>query len=443
MAPIQTLQVIRSVSVILLLVTSAVQGWSVDFSQHIGPVLKARCVECHGPSLQEGGLRLDRQEAFLRGGKSGKPIRGEGGELMRRILLPAEDPEAMPPEGARLPVITQEHFREWMGGEFRFESLYPEPDYEKLLYPKSRLLRIGFAWGSLIPLFFALCWFWKRSWKGWVYRVPWILFPVILAASWHCLLAVKLDRDRAFYVLASPTHRIGGYLYGGQPLAVFLDEDQALSRQYYRGNCERSPELWNGGHYQTASFRLWLESGTRKPLAAGDPWPESSQIVLEIHRAPGTYEPFYREDVLANVFVTTNRYHDFHSPLKQDLVFLETQEPGQVWRFTLPLKARESQEDHRFFVYYRKGIQALRTGDDVRAWPRWEIELQLLKEGDTISGKSNLRMGNLLWNRNFKFPEQPGLMTTREWFDSSPIPVIQGTNTSDPALLGVHEYLTK
>ncbi|MEI6241607.1 MAG: c-type cytochrome domain-containing protein, partial [Planctomycetia bacterium] len=33
----------------------------VDFSRDIQPLLAKRCVACHGPDTQEGGLRLDQQ----------------------------------------------------------------------------------------------------------------------------------------------------------------------------------------------------------------------------------------------------------------------------------------------------------------------------------------------------------------------------------------------
>ncbi len=35
---------------------------AVDFAGQVRPILQARCLKCHGPDKQEGGLRLDRRE---------------------------------------------------------------------------------------------------------------------------------------------------------------------------------------------------------------------------------------------------------------------------------------------------------------------------------------------------------------------------------------------
>ena len=64
-------------------------------------LLVARCVECHGPDVQESGLRLDSRGAVLRGGDFG-PVAVPGaageGELLDR-LRSTDDDERMPPSG--------------------------------------------------------------------------------------------------------------------------------------------------------------------------------------------------------------------------------------------------------------------------------------------------------------------------------------------------------
>ena len=62
-------------------------------------ILNRSCFECHGLARQEGGLRLDSNEAINLGGDSGSPfdIRDpDAGELMRRIRLPKGHAEVMP-----------------------------------------------------------------------------------------------------------------------------------------------------------------------------------------------------------------------------------------------------------------------------------------------------------------------------------------------------------
>jgi len=66
------------------------------------PLITARCVGCHGPGKQKGGLRLDGLENIRKGGKNGEVIvdgSPEKSELIKRLLLPAEDEHRMPPKG--------------------------------------------------------------------------------------------------------------------------------------------------------------------------------------------------------------------------------------------------------------------------------------------------------------------------------------------------------
>jgi hypothetical protein len=44
------------------------------FERHVRPLLLSHCIECHGPDVQESGLRLDSRQALLDGGDSGPVI---------------------------------------------------------------------------------------------------------------------------------------------------------------------------------------------------------------------------------------------------------------------------------------------------------------------------------------------------------------------------------
>ncbi len=83
-----------------------------------GPaILRRHCAECHGPMLQEGGLRLDRRDAALAGGDSGAVLvagRPDGSELLRRVMLPRTDEEAMPPRGTGLEPDEVARLRAWI-----------------------------------------------------------------------------------------------------------------------------------------------------------------------------------------------------------------------------------------------------------------------------------------------------------------------------------------
>ncbi len=90
---------------------------AVDFARDVLPILTRACFDCHGPDKQKGGLRLDRREAALKGGNSGKiilPGRPEKSDLYRRIALPKGDEDAMPARGEPLARTEIAAIREWI-----------------------------------------------------------------------------------------------------------------------------------------------------------------------------------------------------------------------------------------------------------------------------------------------------------------------------------------
>jgi uncharacterized membrane protein len=83
--------------------TAALDAHQRNFLDKVQPLLKAKCLKCHGPEKQKGGYRLDTPELALKAGESGKlPIKpGDplGSHLVRLILLPPQHDDVMPPEG--------------------------------------------------------------------------------------------------------------------------------------------------------------------------------------------------------------------------------------------------------------------------------------------------------------------------------------------------------
>jgi uncharacterized membrane protein len=72
------------------------------FTGIIQPILQAKCVSCHKTGKTKGGLNLESLEGLFKGGENG-PILLAGkpseSELLRRIHLPAQEEEHMPPKG--------------------------------------------------------------------------------------------------------------------------------------------------------------------------------------------------------------------------------------------------------------------------------------------------------------------------------------------------------
>ena len=85
-------------------------GADVDFARDIAPIFIEHCYACHGPDVQESGLRLDRRDAALAGGDSGALFvagDSDGSELIRRVT--ADEDERMPPaEGNNRPLSAEQ-----------------------------------------------------------------------------------------------------------------------------------------------------------------------------------------------------------------------------------------------------------------------------------------------------------------------------------------------
>src|SRR6185369_6363322 len=55
-------------AVALSLAPSRQASAKVDFRRDVQPIFKQFCIECHGPSQQQHGFRLDRRHDAMRGG---------------------------------------------------------------------------------------------------------------------------------------------------------------------------------------------------------------------------------------------------------------------------------------------------------------------------------------------------------------------------------------
>jgi mono/diheme cytochrome c family protein len=71
------------------------------YADVVQPILQERCVSCHGPAKSNGGLRVDTWELLVKGGKHGPVLKPgtSGGTLVRRVDLPTDEKEHMPPRG--------------------------------------------------------------------------------------------------------------------------------------------------------------------------------------------------------------------------------------------------------------------------------------------------------------------------------------------------------
>ncbi|HEX6846499.1 MAG TPA: c-type cytochrome domain-containing protein, partial [Chitinophagaceae bacterium] len=71
------------------------------YADIVQPIFESKCYSCHNKSKKKGGLRLDEPSLILKGGKDGeviKPGNVEESEMIRRLLLPRNDEDHMPPK---------------------------------------------------------------------------------------------------------------------------------------------------------------------------------------------------------------------------------------------------------------------------------------------------------------------------------------------------------
>jgi uncharacterized protein DUF1549/uncharacterized protein DUF1553/cytochrome c len=85
------------------------------FETHVRPVLAEQCYNCHGPKLQQAGLRVDSLAAMLRGTDAGKPalVPGDPDKSSLIQAIRWEHKVKMPPQG-KLPDKAIEALTQWV-----------------------------------------------------------------------------------------------------------------------------------------------------------------------------------------------------------------------------------------------------------------------------------------------------------------------------------------
>jgi hypothetical protein len=74
-----------------------------NYSDHVLPIFRNACLNCHNPDKKKAGLDLSTYQGALQGSENGKVVRsGDGsGSLLLKCVLQTEDPK-MPPKGDKL-----------------------------------------------------------------------------------------------------------------------------------------------------------------------------------------------------------------------------------------------------------------------------------------------------------------------------------------------------
>ncbi|MBD8488188.1 ribonuclease inhibitor [Echinicola sp. CAU 1574] len=103
---------------------------AIVFDDLIKPITDNSCESCHNAEKTKGNLRLDTKEGFLKGGENGPslvPGQAAHSELIKRVKLPKDHEDVMPPEGKK--PLTKEEIallEWWINNDASFDKKIAE-----------------------------------------------------------------------------------------------------------------------------------------------------------------------------------------------------------------------------------------------------------------------------------------------------------------------------
>jgi uncharacterized membrane protein/mono/diheme cytochrome c family protein len=109
------------------------------FTDIIQPLLQTKCYTCHGRNKQKGGLRMDDVGRLMKGGKDGVVViagNAEKSEMARRVSLPREDEDHMPPK--EKPQLNEQEIaliHWWIASGATFDKKVKELDQPEKIRP--------------------------------------------------------------------------------------------------------------------------------------------------------------------------------------------------------------------------------------------------------------------------------------------------------------------
>lgn len=89
---------------------------AVVYTDIIHPIFDAQCISCHNPSKKKGDLLLHTPTAIMKGGESGEILlsgNADQSDLFKRLVLPLDHDDHMPPDGKKQPTKEQIELIKW------------------------------------------------------------------------------------------------------------------------------------------------------------------------------------------------------------------------------------------------------------------------------------------------------------------------------------------
>ncbi len=346
-------------------------GDPVDFGAGIQPIFEAHCVKCHGPERHSGGLRLDKRELAEAGGYTEAPIVGgtlATNEVYRRVSS-TERAYRMPKNSDALRPEDIDKIRRWVahGAVWppasdeettdrrslyeqqveRFADLFQKYEYE---YAYVRPYALGFAVVQLLLLLVARAKTANSNQRPWASgrfgKLASRITTGELTLVWLGMvgmIALALMRGHQLHTDEKLAHLEKLHsrnenpwaktVFGYPPVPIRPNHPNQVAGTYYRGNCERNPELFNNGNYLTAVFRINLCDAAGKAIGVGGAIPADGLFVcVEIERAPGTPDMLFDSRMMSTVYFSETFYDkQGETPPGEKPTPLEVVEKGQRW----------------------------------------------------------------------------------------------------------------
>jgi hypothetical protein len=89
----------------------------VDFIRDVQPIFENKCLECHNPNKIKGKLLMDSAVALLKGGDTGPGLvagKPDESEIIKRVVLPKDHDDIMPPKGGPLAANEVNVLKRWI-----------------------------------------------------------------------------------------------------------------------------------------------------------------------------------------------------------------------------------------------------------------------------------------------------------------------------------------
>lgn len=437
---------------LLTVASSLAQDKPVSFQDDVWPVLRDRCVACHGLDRQSGGLRLDSRAALVRGGSSGLKLLKlpvSQNELVRRLTT-GDKAELMPLGGPALEDAAVHSIVTWL----EQGANWPERDVDGSFQDEpggfeSISVKLGewtrFNKGSVVGILILgmLVLVAERMKKRGsrlasklraAHFVAAILGLLLIAVLQHHMGSVRelhaeLAGLRSDAVsIGLPEAVQGGDEFG--PVPRRPQHPPRLGGVYYRGNDERDPRLYNSGFYCTATFTIELIDDQGNVLEAGSAVTGDLAIRVSIRRGKGTTDAHFSDRAIKSIYLSRQSRL---TEIEDVPIPLQVIEPDWFWQATYkPGPPIDGEVRGRLFLF---SSSTVRDGT-LTGRPHYGIDYNVRIDGGKIAGSSEIWMGSLFQTPRVR-QTQPGMIPATEWFDFRPMPEIEGENTTDPKLLGI------